>query len=54
MAAVLAAVGTLIHDGREYLVGDGKPGPIIRRMRDELNAIQWGQAPDSRQWLTHV
>lgn len=53
-AAVLAAVGTLIHDGREYKVGDGKPGPIIRNMRDELNAIQWGNAPDTRQWLTHI
>lgn len=53
-AAVLAAVGTLIHEGREYKVGDGKPGPIIRNMRDELNAIQWGQAPDTKQWLTHI
>ncbi len=53
-AAVLAAVGTLIHEGREYKVGDGKPGPLIRNMRDELNAIQWGTAPDTRQWLTHI
>jgi branched-chain amino acid aminotransferase len=53
-AAVLAAVGTLIHEGREYKVGDGKPGPIIRNMRDELNAIQWGQAPDTKHWLTHI
>lgn len=53
-AAVLAAVGTLIHEGREYEVGDGKPGPTIRKMRDELNAIQWGQAPDTKQWLTHI
>jgi len=53
-AAVLAAVGTLIHGGRDYKVGDGKPGPKIRQMRDELNAIQWGHSPDQRQWLTHV
>jgi branched-chain amino acid aminotransferase len=53
-AAVLAAVGTLIHDGREHKVGNGKPGPTIRKMRDELNAIQWGQAPDTKQWLTHI
>lgn len=53
-AAVLAAVGTLIHDGREYTVGKGKPGPVIRSMRDELNAIQWGQSPDTKQWLTRI
>lgn len=53
-AAVLAAVGTLIHQGREHQVGNGKPGPVIRSMRDELNAIQWGQATDTKQWLTHI
>lgn len=53
-AAVLAAVGTLICNGREYPVGDGQPGPRIRQMRDELNAIQWGQSEDRHHWLTHV
>lgn len=53
-AAVLAAVGTLIHDGREYPVGSGQAGPRIREMREELNAIQWGQVEDRHQWLTRV
>lgn len=53
-AAVVTAVGTLIHNGREHTVGSGQPGPLIRNMRDELNAIQWGQVPDTRQWLTRV
>ncbi len=53
-AAVVAAVGTLIHNGKEYPVGGGQPGPRIREMRNELNAIQWGQAPDPHQWLTHL
>lgn len=53
-AAVVAAVGTVIHNGREYPVGSGQPGPRIREMRNELNAIQWGQAPDPHQWLTHL
>ena len=51
-AAVVAAVGTLIHDGREYPIGSGSPGPMIRAMRDELNAIQWGNSPDRHNWLT--
>lgn len=53
-AAVLAAVGTFIHKGREHTVGSGQAGPRIRQMRNELNAIQWGQAEDKYQWLTRV
>lgn len=53
-AAVVASVGTLIHDGKEYPVGNGRPGPRIRQMRDELNAIQWGETEDIHGWLTHV
>lgn len=53
-AAVLAAVGTLIHDGREYKVGSGQAGPRIRAMREELNAIQWGRSDDTHRWLTHL
>jgi branched-chain amino acid aminotransferase len=53
-AAVLAAVGTLIYGKREYTVGTGKPGPRLRAMRDELNAIQWGRRADKYQWLTRV
>jgi len=53
-AAVLAAVGTFIHNGKEYSVGDGQPGPKIRALREQLNAIQWGQAPDVHGWLTTV
>lgn len=53
-AAVLAAVGTLIHDGREYAVGSGEAGPRIRAMREELNAIQWGKSEDKHGWLTHL
>ncbi len=53
-AAVLAAVGTVIHGGREYTVGSGQTGPRIRAMREELNAIQWGRSEDTHHWLTHL
>jgi len=49
-AAVLAAVGTLIHDGREHTVGTGRPGPKLRALRERLNAIQWGRADDPHGW----
>lgn len=53
-AAVLAAVTTFIYKGKEYQVGKGEPGPRIREMRSELNAIQWGEAEDKHNWLHTV
>jgi len=53
-AAVLAAVTTFIYKGKEYKVGQGEPGPRIREMRAELNAIQWGEVEDTHNWLTPV
>ena len=53
-AAVVAAVGTLIHDGREYRVGDGNPGPVLRGLRESLNAIQWGQQSDTHNWIMRL
>ena len=53
-AAVLASVGTFIHQGTEHKVGDGQPGPVIRKLRSQLNDIQWGRTEDTRGWLTRV
>ncbi len=53
-AAVLASVGTLIHNGKEHPVGTGQPGPVIRQLRGQLNDIQWGRAEDKHGWLTKV
>lgn len=53
-AAVLAGVGTLIYDGREYRVGSGDVGPQTRALRAALMALQRGEAPDKFGWLTLV
>lgn len=53
-AAVWAAVTTFIYKGKEYKVGAGEPGPMIREIRAELNAIQWGEAEDTHGWLHRV
>lgn len=53
-AAVLAGVGTLIHQGTEYPVGGGDVGPHTRKLRAALVDIQQGAAPDTRGWLTRV
>ncbi len=53
-AAVLTPVGTLIHHGKEVTVGSGEAGPTTMKLRQALNQIQWGQAPDTHGWLTEV
>lgn len=53
-AAVLTPVGTLIHNGQEYKVGNGGVGETTVKLRQALNAIQWGQAEDKHGWLTKV
>ena len=53
-AAVLTSVGTLIHNGKEHPVGSGAHGPTTQKLRQALNDIQWGNAPDKHNWLTKV
>ena len=53
-AAVLTAVGTFIHKGKEYKVGSGQAGPTTVKLRKALNDIQWGNAPDNHGWLVKV
>ncbi len=53
-AAVLTSVGTLIHNGQEFKVGTGEMGPVATKLRQALNDIQWGKAPDTHNWLTKI
>ena len=53
-AAVMTPVGTLIHNGKEHQVGDGKPGQTTAKLRSMINDIQWGRAEDKHGWLVDV
>ncbi|MCV6609750.1 MAG: branched-chain amino acid aminotransferase [Amphritea sp.] len=53
-AAVLTPVGTLIHNGQEFKVGNGGVGETTLKLRQTLNAIQWGKAEDTHGWLTKI
>lgn len=53
-AAVLAPVGTLIYEGKEYTVGSGQPGPMTAKLRQMMNDIQWGRSEDTHGWLTRI
>ena len=39
-------------DGRT--IGDGKPGPVTRRIQDTFNRVVRGQVPQYRRWLAFV
>ena len=53
-AATLSSVGTLVYQGEEIAVRDGGAGPNTTRLREALQAIQYGNAPDKHGWLTAV
>lgn len=53
-AAVLSAVGRLVHRGEDFPVGTGEVGEHTRRLRLALTDIHAGLAPDRHGWLTEV
>jgi branched-chain amino acid aminotransferase len=53
-AAVIAPVGRVRGVSREWTVGDGEPGPVTLRLREELLGIQYGTRPDPFSWVHKV
>ena len=53
-AAVVAPVGAVRGRSTGWLVGDGQPGPVTRRLHAELTGIQYGSQPDPFGWVHKV
>ncbi len=53
-AACLTPVGAFVYGGKEIPVRDGTAGPNVEKLRSALQAIQYGDAPDTHGWLTEV
>lgn len=49
-AAILAGIGTFIHHGKAYTVGNGQVGPNTLRLREALQGIQRGTVEDRYGW----
>jgi branched-chain amino acid aminotransferase len=49
-AAVIAPVGKFGFCDETYLINDYQPGPVSRRLYDELTGIQNGRLPDPYGW----
>jgi branched-chain amino acid aminotransferase len=50
-AAVITPVGAVRSNSGDWLVGDGTPGPVTTRLREELVGIQTGTRPDPYGWI---
>jgi branched-chain amino acid aminotransferase len=53
-AAVITPVGTIEGASGGWTVGDGTPGPVTMRLREELLGIQFGQLADPHGWIHKI
>ncbi len=53
-AAVITPVGTIKGATGGWTVGDGTPGPVSMRLREELLGIQYGHLADPHDWIHKI
>jgi len=53
-AASIAPVGQICYKNADYTLNMDEAGPISRRLYDELQAIQFGEAPDPFGWTRKI
>ncbi len=53
-AAVISPVGWLAYKGKEYVINQGKTGPLAKKLFEELTGIQYGERPDPYGWIQFV
>jgi branched-chain amino acid aminotransferase len=50
-AAVITPVGAVRSTRAEWTIGDGNPGPVTTRLREELVGMQYGSRADRYGWM---
>jgi branched-chain amino acid aminotransferase len=53
-AAVITPVGAVDGPSGGWTIGDGTPGPVGERLKEELVGIQYGHKPDPFGWIHKV
>lgn len=53
-AASISPVGSLNYRGKDYVIGDRQVGPVAQALYSELQAIQYGEKPDTFGWTVRV
>ncbi|MBW8484511.1 branched-chain amino acid aminotransferase [Actinomadura parmotrematis] len=53
-AAIISPVGEVKGADRQWRIGDGEPGEVSMRLREELIGIQYGTRPDPYGWVHRI
>jgi branched-chain amino acid aminotransferase len=53
-AAVITPVGAVKGVAEGWTIGGGQPGPVTRRLREQLLGLQFGQLPDPHGWVHKI
>jgi branched-chain amino acid aminotransferase len=53
-AAVVTAIGQIKSQQGDFLIGDGKGGPVTAALKNELVGIQRGQIADTEGWVRKI
>jgi len=53
-AAAITPVGAVKGSDASWTIGDGRPGPVTMRLREQLLGIQFGQLPDQHGWIHKI
>ncbi|MFI7609810.1 branched-chain amino acid aminotransferase [Nonomuraea terrae] len=53
-AAIVTPVGSVKGADRSWTIGDGSPGEVTMRVREELIGIQYGTRPDPHNWVHKI
>ena len=54
-AAVISPIQRIddLENKKSYIISkDGKPGPVCTKLYNKLRAIQYGDEPDTHNWVT--
>lgn len=53
-AAIITPIASVTHGSRKICFGQGEAGPVLTRLYQELQSIQYGDVEDRHAWLTRL
>jgi branched-chain amino acid aminotransferase len=53
-AVVISPVSEIHYKDEHVQIGDGRTGPVARKLFDEITAIQYGAKPDTHGWVERI
>lgn len=53
-AAIITAIASVTHNKQKVTFGDGKAGPVLTKLYQELQSIHYGEVEDRHSWMTRL